>query len=214
MRTIAPVLLMGAVLLAGCQGDSEPADPPSSQDSLTTATPTTSDAAPTTEAPADDVEQTTAPSDTVETTEASGPPVMPEEAQEDSEAGAEVFALHYVDLINYTSKFPEVGLLEPLAADGCASCENHEAAVSYMVEHGEWMEQDGLEVKDSVSLHRPGDSEANVRVQVRQVPQEVFGKDGEVTDEIGEQEVVMDFELSWVDNSWTVLEIRVDLGEQ
>lgn len=122
MRTIAPVLLIGAVLLAGCQGDSEPADPPSSQDSLTTATLTTSDAAPTTEAPGDDVEQTTAPSDTVETTEASGPPVMPEEAQEDSEAGAKAFVMHYLDTFNYATMTPESGLLDPLGDESCETC--------------------------------------------------------------------------------------------
>src|SRR5690606_1136375 len=106
---------------------------------------------------------------------------LPEEANEDSESGAEAFALHYVDMINYTSRHPEVGLLEPLAAEGCKSCANHEDSVEYMVEHGETMEEDGLEVLDSVSLHEPANSVATVRIRTLQVEQSVLGPDGEPT---------------------------------
>lgn len=130
MTTNAAVtVLAAAALLAGCQGSTDPSDPPTSQDALTTTddvAPTTGDAAPTTQPPDDVQETSSAPSDTVETTDAGGPPPMPEEATEDSEAGAEAFALHYVDLLNYSAMTPAEGLIDPLASDDCATCEGFE----------------------------------------------------------------------------------------
>ncbi|WP_109472952.1 DUF6318 family protein [Ornithinimicrobium cavernae] len=198
-------------LLAGCQGSAAPADPPASQDALTTDTePTTADAEPSTGGPPDDVEDTSAPPET----EAEGPPELPEEAKEDSEAGAEAFALHYIEMINYTGRYPEVGLLEPFASETCKSCANHEDSVAYMVEHGETMEKDGLDVGTSVSLHQPADSEALVRVPITQVPQPVLGPEQEITDEIDKIDATMVFDLEWQQDHWIIREITIDMGKQ
>nr|WP_281496938.1 DUF6318 family protein [Ornithinimicrobium sp. F0845] len=203
-------LVAVAALLAGCQGNAEPADPPTSQDALTT----TSDPEPTTQAPPpDDVDETSSPpDDVVETTDAGGPPTLPDEAKEDSEAGAEAFALHYIELINYTSRHPEVGLLEPLATDNCEACENHEASVAYSAEHKETIAQNLFEVSDSVSLHNPTDSVANIRVEVAQVGQDVVDQDGQVVDRLGDHLATMSFSLVW-DGGWKVEDLRAELHQ-
>lgn len=210
MKTTFVASCAAALVLAGCQGSSEPSPPPTSQDALTT-----TDTAPTTAAPPDDVEVTSsAPEeDAAETTGASGPPEMPDEAKEDSESGAEAFALHYVDLINYTSRHPEVGLLASVSSESCSSCSNRESSVSYSAEHGEQMKEDLFIVGDSVSLHDPSASTAMVRIDVEQVGQDVVNGDGDVVDTITKQHATLVFDLSW-SNRWSVDEIRVDVGKQ
>ena len=207
MKTTFAATCAVALILAGCQGGTEPAAPPTSQDALTT-----TDAAPTT-AMSDDVEATSeAIGDADATTEAGGPPELPDEATEDSESGAEAFALHYVDMINYTSRHPEVGLLEPLAAEGCKSCANHEDSVAYSEEHKERLSADLFEVFESIALHNPTESKATVRVAVSQVGQDVLGEDNKVVDQIQDREATMVFTMTWRDG-WLVDEIQAQLDE-
>src|SRR5699024_9865753 len=190
-----------AALLAGCQDTAEPADPPSDEEMGTSdAAPTTADAAPETQAPPDDVQQTSeAPEQAAP--EPDGPPEMPEVAREDSEAGAEAFALHYVDLINYTGKYPEIGILEPLSADSCESCTNHEDSVSYSAKHHETLRGNIFAISDSVALHDPTNSVADVRLQVTQLSQDVLDADGNVVDTIEEKDATMVLGLTW-DQEW------------
>lgn len=207
--------LATALVLAGCQSETEPAPPPPSEDALTTTDAPAEDTAPATSPPPDDVEETSAEPTTEapETTEDSGPPEFPVEAQEDSESGAEAFALHYIDMINYTSRYPEVGLLGALSSDGCASCRNREDSVAYSSEHGERMERDLFAVIESVPLHSPADSSAIVRVGVQQIAQDVFDEDDSVVDTIDDREATLVFELAW-SGEWLVDEVTVDVGRQ
>ncbi|GAA5157907.1 DUF6318 family protein [Ornithinimicrobium tianjinense] len=76
-------------LLAGCGSSTAPAQPPASEDALTTSAPPADAAATTTEA-----QQTEEAAD-------DGPPTMPAEAKEQTEAGAEAFVDHYIDSFNY-----------------------------------------------------------------------------------------------------------------
>lgn len=177
-RSVLTVLVSSLAVVAACSGDTEPADPPTPTDSLTTVTAsppdtdtdTATETAPssTTESPTESPsESSTEPSTEPPTTsEAGGVPTMPEEAKEDTEAGAEAFALHYIDLINYTGMNPETGVLEPLAADGCKSCENHEASVAYGVENGDYLLNETFEVRDTVALFDASSSTATVRASI------------------------------------------------
>lgn len=204
-------MVAAGALLAGCSGEAEPAAPPPSEEALTTSdTAPTTDAAPTTEEPPDDVVETTAPPDVVETTEAGGPPELPEVATEDSEAGAAAFAEHYIKVINYTSKKPEVGLLEKLRQASCGTCQNFEATVAESVASGEVSRKDIFEITDTVSLYRVADSEANVRVSTRQIEQDIYAPSGEVVDHLGEAKGILAFSLSY-DESWTVNDLRIEV---
>lgn len=207
MRATTATALVLAVLLVGCQGDPEPADPPTSQDALTT-----TDAAPTTDAPpSDDVSETSAaPDDVAVTTDAGGPPTLPDEARENTEAGAEAFALHYLAVVNFTSRTPTPGLIEKLSAGGCLSCENRANSVRYSADNHEHTERDLFDVNDSVALYDPGRSTAVVRVDVQQIAQDVFSAEGDVVDTIDEQSATLVFDLAW-DAGWSVTEIQVDL---
>ena len=126
MRTTASLLIVVGLSLSACSDDPEPADVPTPTDSLTTdaesetgpetQSPTSDDVSatsePATNSPPDDETTTTSPPDDEATTsQAAGIPELPDEATEDSEAGAEAFALHYMELINATGLEPETGVL-------------------------------------------------------------------------------------------------------
>lgn len=211
MKTTTLTLLAAGALLAGCGGSGDPAPPPTSDDALTTSSPT-SQAAPTTDEPPEDVIETSAPpDDVVETTQDSGPPELPEEAREDSEAGAEAFALHYIDLINYTSKYPEPGLLSAMTVESCDTCSNLEDTVVSSSEDGVVSRDDLFEVIHSVASHNPSDSEAIVRVQISQVAQDFVDPNGVVVDRVEDQDATAAFDMTW-DDTWTIRDLRFEPG--
>lgn len=224
MRTTASLLLVVALSLGACNGDPQPADVPTPADSLTTDTDTETEPEPTspasddvsttsepaTSSPPDDETTTTSPPDDEATTsQAAGIPELPDEATEDTEAGAEAFALHYIDLINATGIEPETGVLEPLGADGCESCTNYEEAIARSVEEGEVLREDIFEVGEAVSLHSPSDSTASVRVAIDQIEQDTYNADGEVVTNVPAESVTLVFSLTYQDG-WLVEEVVVD----
>lgn len=202
MRLLATAALASAgLVLAGCTGDNAPAPPPTPDPAPTTQPATTSP---------DDTDITTATSsptsDAVETTEASGPPEMPDEATENTEAGAEAFALHYIDLINYTGIQPQPGLLEEHSSEECGACLNHEQSVVDALGSGEMLNRDIWRVEDVVTLHQPGLSTASSRIEITQMQQDVLDASGEPVDRVEEAHGVLVFDLSY-DSRWQIQEI-------
>ncbi|OLT18315.1 hypothetical protein BJF80_15990 [Serinicoccus sp. CUA-874] len=201
-RTTVVAALAGLVLLAGCDSSTEPSAPPTSQDALTTPT----------EEPSEDTEATSEPAETPEeaTTEepdADGAPEMPEEATEQTEAGAVAFALHYVEVLNYAMSNPEVGLLEPLALDGCETCDNFEELVEYGANQEEVLAEPMAEVGEVTSIFT--DDSARVAIPVTQNAQP-FLRDGQAVDRaLEEQELSLIVRLQWED-AWRVSTITVD----
>lgn len=196
--TVAAAVAALALGLAGCSDSGQPSPPPTPDQPTTTSSP--ADTAPTTEAAPPTTES---PSETASTD-------LPPEATEDSEAGAEAFALHYIYLINQTGKRPEVGVLEPLGADGCKSCQNHEESVTYAAEHGQTLQGDTFEIDQSSALYYPEGQSAVVRVDVTQ-PEQHYFQDGEPTDrKLDAARATLVFRLVW-DDGWLVQEITVDV---
>jgi hypothetical protein len=110
---------LSALVIVGCDGGVEPSAPPTSEPALTTATATPDAMAETSEA-----EATTA-----EPAEA-GPPKMPEEAREQTEAGAEAFVLHYFAELNEARSSGDTNSLQKLSESSCASCKNFAESAS------------------------------------------------------------------------------------
>lgn len=209
-RTMIVPAALGLALLAGCDNSAEPSPPPSSEDALTTATAApatpsdevevTTEAAPTTQAPAEtEIETATA--------EPQGAPEMPEAATEQTKEGAEAFALHYLDVVNYTGMNPEVGLLEPLGADTCQSCDNHEESVVYGVDNGDYLLQDTFTLGPPETVFT-GEG-ARVSVPATQEEQD-FYRGGEPIDRSVEHaEGTLVVRVVWQDG-WLVNEITVE----
>lgn len=194
--TVAAAVAALALGLAGCSNSGQPSPPPTPDQPTTTSSP--SDTSPTTEA----APTTEAPSETTSTG-------LPPEATEDSEAGAEAFALHYISLVNQLGREPRSGILEPLSADGCKSCANREEAVRYSETHDEHIDGETFEVVDSVALHNPSTNRAEVRVQVKQPELNVRNQGGDVVRTVPASEGTLVFDLAW-DQAWFIQEITVD----
>ena len=167
----------GLLVLAGCTGTTEPAQPPTQEDALTTATvapvATSDEVEVTTDAPVtgDETEETAEP-------EAAGPPEMPDEAKEQTEAGAAAFALHYLEMVNYTGQHPEPGVLDPLAADSCKTCENYEANLASLLDSNAANDGDAASIGEAQAISQ-GDSYV-VFVDLEQNAYQVKGQDGEI----------------------------------
>jgi cytoskeletal protein RodZ len=223
VRTTASLLLVVGLSLSACNSEPEPADVPTPTDSLTTDTesetgpettsPTSDEMSttsePATNSPPDDETTTTSPPDDEATTsQAAGIPELPDEATEDSEAGAEAFALHYIDLINATGIEPQTGVLEPLATDNCASCDNYEANVEFLA--SENLRNDGPAARVTETNSTFLGQTTRVEVTVDQLEVDVIDERGEIESGYEEvQGVLLVFRLAYRDE-WLVEEITVD----
>ncbi|MFK5633297.1 MULTISPECIES: DUF6318 family protein [unclassified Ornithinimicrobium] len=183
---------LAALVLTGCGGGAEPSAPPTSEPALTTATAT----------PDEVVETSEAAATTAEPTEAAGPPKMPEEAKEQTEAGAEAFVLHYIDLINYTGMHPEVGLLEQNSTNNCGTCLQFSESVAKA--EAEDTRQTGPIAEMGSPTSVVAGTSAVVTVKGAQQQVDVLNAEDEVVETYPRQDdVVMEFNLLY-DGSWRV----------
>lgn len=207
-RTITAAALGGLILLAGCDDQTDPSPPPTAEDALTTVTaaPVTDEVDETTEA-APATQEPTEPAATTEAPAADGPPEMPAAAEEQTEEGAEAFALHYIDMVNYTGISPEVGLLEPLSSDGCASCVNYEENVRSLAENDAANDGDAATVQQATAT---GSGESYlVLVELEQNSYNVVTRDGTVLDTYEHVPGVQFMLTLEPSDPWLVQEIQV-----
>ncbi|WP_066636995.1 DUF6318 family protein [Serinicoccus hydrothermalis] len=170
-RTTVVAAVAGLVLLAGCDSSTEPSAPPTSQDALTTPT----------EEPSEDTAATSEPAETSEeaTTEepdADGAPEMPDEATEQTEAGAEAFAEHYISTLNWAYMTGETEAAQELSDPECQSCAGLIAEAEEYQTEGDYVEteqtaatlsSDGARVEVTINqLTGPGAGEADIVVRL------------------------------------------------
>ncbi|WP_298885631.1 DUF6318 family protein [uncultured Serinicoccus sp.] len=198
-RTTIIAAAASLVLLPACTEQSEPSPMPTSEDALTTATEEPEDVAVTSE-PVETEEETSEPA-------AEGPPEMPAEAEEQTEAGAEAFVLHYIDLINFTGRFPQVGLLEDLSGDDCASCLNHEESVVYAVENGDYLAGDTFIPGEVQSLFM--DDSSRISVAVEQPGQHYLREGEPIGRELESEQATLVFRTTWAEG-WQIEEITIE----
>lgn len=196
MRILAAAAT-GLVLLAACDNQTEPAAPPTTQDALTTATATpnptpdevdvTTEAAPTT---AEAAPTTTEPT-TAEPAADDGPPEMPEEAKEQTDAGAEAFVRHWVASLDHVYAGGSADTVLALSGPDCQSC-------SALV--------DGV----------PDNAEEETTFRVREARSELIGAelarvetDLEVLRGSGQGVGILVFDLSVDSDQWIVDSIRI-----
>lgn len=217
MRRSVLVTLVSVTFAAACSGDTEPSDPPIPTDALTTETASPTDTVTTTAAVTQTATSSNEPateSPSESTTESATPetdamPTMPDEAKEDTEAGAEAFALHYIDLINATGVRPKPGVLEPLATDTCASCDNFEAAVRRLIESNQRYSSPPIQVDDAVAV-TVGDG-ARATVMLEQLPTQVLEGENVIEETEGGERLTFVFSLALQDSRWLVEEIQLEV---
>ncbi|QFG68069.1 DUF6318 family protein [Ornithinimicrobium pratense] len=207
MRVVAIAAAAGVVLLAGCDTQTDPSPPPTTEDALTTLT-----ATPTTHA--DDVDitteaaPTTAEPTTSEPVADDGPPEMPAEAQEQTQAGAIAFAEHFVEVVNYTGIHPTPGLISGLSLEDCGTCGNLEATVEYSAENNEVLNEDLWEITAPPDILVFSGSDALVRVPLTQHELAVFDDNDQEVERTDRQSLNLGIDLSWEDG-WIIRAVQV-----
>ncbi|WP_162801948.1 DUF6318 family protein [Ornithinimicrobium murale] len=153
------------------------------------------------------VETSSAP-DVSETTEASGPPELPDEATEDSEAGAEAFAVHYVELMNYAAMAPDDELIGPLATDGCDTCAGFEGMMASYVNAKERAAGPLVDVGESRA--REVGEETIVFLESVEKKPATLSADGATATESGDSTpFTMVLTVTFDEGQWLVSEIQV-----
>ena len=200
MRRTVIVAVSALLALSACDTSGEPSAPPTGEDALTTAT-----AEP---APVDDVEVTTEAEVTTEEPSEDAAPELPDEAKEFTEEGAAAFALHYIGVVNHTGIHPEDGLLEPLATDGCKSCQNHENTVTYSVENDEFLTGD-IWTAGEPAVPVLSEDATVVRLGVEEHEVGILDATGNEVDRTSSGDYTLIFDMTWSDG-WLVREIQVE----
>ncbi len=109
------------LMLSACGGSPQPSAPPEPVDALTTSAATRSPEV------SPDTESATSAG------ESSRAPTLPTEVTRQNEDGAAAFTAHYFDLVSYLGQSPEAGVIDDLAANGCAACSNYEENIDYLI---------------------------------------------------------------------------------
>lgn len=180
-RSAIAAVGLSLAVLAGCGQTSEPSPPPTSEAALST--------------PSDDSEVTSEAPTTeavTEEPEADGPPEMPEEAMEQTEAGAEAFVEYYVDAFNYAYWTGDPTIVAPLNGEDCKSCAALEGLLT-----------GPSDVTEYLTLKSPrvvllGDS-ARVEAPLTQAS----------TGTADAQQGTAVFDLAWLSGAWRIAEITV-----
>ena len=203
MRRTMIGAVAGLLVLAGCTGTTEPAQPPTQEDALTTATvapvATSDEVEVTTDAPVtgDETEETAEP-------EAAIPPEMPDEAKEQTQEGAMAFAEHFVDVVNYTGVEPTGGLIADLSTNECETCSNLEETVVYSEENREVLPEDAWTVGKPPEVLVFDGSQAVVRLTVDEAELPVLDTSGAEVDRTVGGTFQMALDLRWNDDGWVV----------
>lgn len=200
MRRASAVLCLAVLAAAaGCSDDPQPSPPPEPVDSVGGST---SESPP----PDDDVVTETATATASPTTEASGAPELPEEATEQTEAGAEAFVGYYFDALNYGTLTPDAEAVMGTGLATCQTCATFEQMLVSLAAEKTRSDGPALDLLQA-NAAITGD-EAEVATKFVQLNPAALGPNDEVVEEPRPpQEVAFIFTLQWKGRQWQIQEI-------
>jgi len=185
------VAVLSAVLCAGvlvaCDDDPEPkvGDP-------TTAPPSTSSSAP------------TSPSTTAPTTTA---PVMPGEAGQQTDGGAEAFVRFYVDVFNFSQSTGDTTTLAEISDKACAACQAYVSSIDDVFANGGSVDGGELTIGELRKLPLDYGAEWAGFAKGRSAPQVIHHGDGSDEEHAGSQLFLYAY-LDWNGNAWRMRLIK------
>lgn len=221
MKHLASALALCAALsVSACTGSPSSSAPPAPVSALTTETPVdreaddqaaltrapSSESAPSTLQPSDAADRTATVDSAPQTSDPRGVPPIPDEAKRRTEDGAAAFVAHYFTLVSYLGEVPRTGVIEPLAAAGCAACSNYQENIDYLIA------EDAAANGASLRIGRPEASVAEdaalVTIDLTQNGYMNVNADGEEINTFAPTKArTATVELRWVNNAWLVQRI-------
>ena len=190
LRAGAAMVAAVALLLAGCNGGGE-VEPSPTTESPSTAEPSTPPESPTeTETP------------TPDPTETSALPELPEEATENTPEGAEAFIRYYFDVLNDLHMSPRLGVHDHLVDPGCTSCESTDNAIQRLVDGQSRLARELYVIDELIPIGGGVPGVQRFNAQWHGPGTEVVSQDGEVLEEIPEQEFEGIMAAMWEGGQW------------
>lgn len=219
MRSALVAVVAVGLLVAGCEGNDGPAQPPTPTDSLTTVTttpppddtststgPETSAETSTTGTSTSETSTTTSGSDDAPSTDLGEAPPMPAAAKEPTAEGAEAFVRYYFDLFNFGVMTSTDGHLEPLAAKDCVLCTGLNESLTTLKEDGNHVEEPAV-IIDTVDM-RVDDKTAKGSIGYTQTVPPQLDDSGDIVVPRGDTNSgTFQFTLTYRDNSWFLQEL-------
>jgi hypothetical protein len=148
----------------------------------------------------------TAPTPTATPSPAPTAPTLPAAARQDSPAGAEAFARHYVEVLDYASRSGQIQPLEDLGA--CGTCKARSRGIKEFFDAGGRVEGGELTIVRSEVI-RFVKSAALVNVTYNQAAGRTVAGNGEETTLPASTAEIFTFTLARARESWTVQKLQV-----
>lgn len=159
--TVVVSVVVSALVLSGCTGED---DEPDADESPSQST------APTSTDPTDPTSAATA-----DTPEA---PELPTDATQQTEAGAEAFVRHYIELINYAQSTGDGAPLSDLSAQSCSVCQSFASRSDSLYAEGGRSEGGDFTVNEISPLPLDYGADSAFYVETDVSPQTLFEADG------------------------------------
>lgn len=112
--------------------------------------------------------ETEPPEESPEPTPEVTAPALPELAEDDSPAGAEAFARHYIEVLNYSALTGDTALLEELSADDCSGCIKYIELYKSTYENGGYFKNSDWSVEDTEVWQLAGGYDVALDISTRE----------------------------------------------
>jgi hypothetical protein len=190
----ATAVCLALLTTAACSSDPQPAAPPTPTDSVSA----------TSAAPPEDTAPETATETASPSTDAL--PELPDEAKEQTEAGAEAFVKFYFDMLNILVQDPKPGVLGGLASPNCQTCGAFAENIDTLESAGERMA--GPLASVELTETNLNDEVAWVNVRLEQLGPAIVDQDGNVAvAEIEPQRGTILVQVTYAGDSWVLSDI-------
>jgi hypothetical protein len=118
-----------------------------------------------------------------------------------SEAGAVAFAKHWIDVFNEATRSGDAGEVRAASTETCGTCSRFADGIDDLYQGGGSIESQGWKVVQAVPTSSMVISKPRIALRIRQSPQRVTQKNGEVRSFPGGRET-FSARLVWTDSQW------------
>lgn len=147
------------------------------------------------------------------TTTLAYPADVPAQARVDSPAGAMAFARYFFAQVNKAYTTPQAGLIAPISAETCKTCETYEGNSKKYVALGQRHTLEPIQVVEvSIAPDSPPTIALTVDVVIRQRPSQVIESTGVVVEKLKDRQAVFAVDMVRNSDQWFVAAVQVRQG--
>lgn len=126
-----------------------------------------------------------------------------------TDAGAEAFARSYVARVNQAWTEPDASLLSGFAVSSCKTCQNFVSAARGLEQSKSQYDGAPFTVGESLLLPESTPEQNQTQYLLTQEARAIVDAEGNVTQRLPRQAVLMQVTTEWRSNSWRIIELRI-----